>query len=211
MAVILGAGGRDFVPRAGEAGSLDFVTRKSPPAVIQRAPMCPYARRTMNITNLPKLTIGVIAIGALVACGQPPAGQSETPAQVWHELVVCARTHGDPMLPDPTVDSQGMAHWPPGTPEPSTDTIAACQSIYNRLPASVRNGGAPDIQTAIKFAQCMRAHGLTDWPDPQPDGFYRLPPDLQSNSKSGPVWDRIKAGWDACAQYNPSGHISVTQ
>lgn len=165
----------------------------------------------MNITSLPTLALGMLTIGALVACSQPATAQAETPAQIWHEVVVCARAHGDPTLPDPTVDSQGMAHWPPGTQEPSKDTIAACQSIYNRLPASVRNGGAPDIQMALKFAECMRAHGLTDWPDPLPDGTYRLPADLQTTSKSGPVWERIKAGWDACAQYNPSGHIGVSQ
>jgi hypothetical protein len=63
----------------------------------------------------------------------------------------------------------------------------------------------------IKFAQCMRAHGLPDWPDPLADGSYRLPSDLQTSSKSGPVWDRIKAGWDACQQFNPSGHINMSQ
>lgn len=165
----------------------------------------------MNLPHLPAIAIGMFTIGALVACGQPAQPQAETPAQIWHELVLCARAHGDPTFPDPTVDSQGQAHFPPGTDKPPAATIAACQSIYNRLPASVRGGGAPDIQTEIKFAQCMRAHGLTDWPDPQADGSYRLPADLQASGKSGPVWDRIKAGWDACAQFNPSGQINVSQ
>lgn len=166
----------------------------------------------MNITQLPAFAIGMFTIGAIVACGQPATqAHNETPAQIWHELVVCARAHGDPGFPDPTVDSQGQAHFPAGTEKPSAATIAACQSIYDRLPASVRGGGAPDIQMALKFAQCMRTHGLADWPDPQPDGSYRLPSDLQTTSKSGPVWDRIKAGWDACKQFNPSGHISVSQ
>jgi hypothetical protein len=62
-----------------------------------------------------------------------------------------------------------------------------------------------------RFAQCMREHGLTDWPDPDANGDFPLPPDLMTNSKSGPVWERIKAAWDACAQYNPSGSISVSR
>jgi hypothetical protein len=166
----------------------------------------------MNLTHLPTIALGVVTIGALVACGQPATrAQSETPAQIWHELVVCARAHGDPSFPDPVVDGNGQATFPPGTQKPSDATIAACQSIYNRLPASVRGGGAPDIATEIKFAQCMRAHGLTDWPDPQADGSFRLPSDLQTTSKSGPVWDRIKAGWDACAQFNPSNSINVSR
>ena len=184
---------------------------KSPQAVIRRGSLQPYARPAMNFTHIPAIALGMLTVGALVACGQPSAARTETPAQIWHELVVCARAHGYPTLPDPTVDSNGQATFPPGTEKPPAATIAACQSIYNRLPASVRGGGPPDIQMEIKFAQCLRAHGLPDWPDPLADGSFRLPPDLQTTYKSGPVWDRIKAGWDACARFNPSGHISVSQ
>src|SRR4029077_2034652 len=167
-------------------------------------------RPAMNLTDLPAFALGMVTMGALVACGQPTAAQSETPAQIWHELVVCARAHGDPTLPDPTVDSNGQATFPPGTEKPSAATMAACQSIYNRLPASVRGGGAPDIPMEIKFAQCMRAQGLSDWPDPNPDGSYPLPLDLQAPAKAGPLWDRIRTAWSACAQFNPSGRIDVS-
>ena len=166
----------------------------------------------MNI-KIFAIPLTAITLATLAACG--PAAQSqaqtETPAQIWHELVACARAHGDPNLPDPTIDSQGQAHFPPGTDTPSPATQQACQSIYNRLPASVRNGNAPDIQMATRFAACMRTHGLSDWPDPNPDGSYPLPPDLQTQSKSGPLWDRIKTAWDACRAFNPSGSITVSQ
>ena len=156
------------------------------------------------------ITVTIVSLGILAGCGTPGQAQPETPSQIWHELVACARTHGDPGLPDPTIDDQGQAHFPPGTARPPAATLQACQSIYNRLPASVRGGGAPDIHLAIQFAQCMRAHGLTDWPDPNPDGSYPLPPDLQASMKSGPLWDRIKSGWDACRAFNPSGRISAS-
>lgn len=165
----------------------------------------------MNFPNPSAITGAVVAVGLVAACGPGPQAQSESPAQIWHELVACARAHGDPTLPDPVIDSQGRAKFPPGTPAPPVATQQACQSIYNRLPASVRNSSnAPDIQMELKFAACMRQHGLTDWPDPDANGDYPLPPDLITNSKSGPVWDRIKAGWDACRAYNPSGSISVS-
>jgi hypothetical protein len=164
----------------------------------------------MNIHLTPTILVAV-SIGALAACGPASQAQAETPAQIWHELVACARAHGDPSLPDPTIDSQGRATFPPGTPKPSQATMQACQSIFNRLPASVRDSGAPDIQMEIKFAQCMRQHGLSDWPDPNANGDYPLPPDLQTTEKSGPLWGRIKAGWDACKAFNPSGSISVSR
>jgi hypothetical protein len=165
----------------------------------------------MKFTSLPAITFAVISIGVLAACGLPSPAQSETPAQIWHELVACARAHGDPTLPDPVIDSQGRAKFPPGTQMPSADTQRACQSIYNRLPAAARTDAPVDIQMEIKFAQCMRQQGLTDWPDPNANGDFPLPPDLRPNSKSGPVWDRIKAAWDACKAFNPSGSISVSQ
>jgi len=163
----------------------------------------------MNLNRLLPTVVIALSIGAAAACAQVSQAQGETPAQIWHDLVACARAHGDPSMPDPTIDSQGQAQFPPGTPMPSQATQQACQSIYNRLPASVRNTGAPDIQMGIKFAQCMRQHGLTDWPDPNANGDYPLPADLQAPSKSGPIWTRIKTAWDQCKAFNPSGHISV--
>lgn len=165
----------------------------------------------MKLKLLAAIPLTAISIGALAACGKPAQSQQpDTTSQIWHQLVACVRSHGYPNLPDPTFDSRGRPQFPAGTDVPR-QAPPACQSIFNRLPASVRNGGsAPDIQTAIKFAQCMRSHGLSDWPDPNADGSYPLPPDLQTSSKSGPLWDRIKAGWDACRAFNPSGQISVS-
>lgn len=162
----------------------------------------------MKILAIP---LTAISIGALTACGLPAQTQSETPSQIWHELAVCIRAHGMPNLPDPIIDSHGRASLPPGTPTPPPAARQACQTIYNRLPASLRNDAAPDIAMEIKFAQCMRSHGLTDWPDPNADGTYPLPADLRAESKSSPLFARIRTTWDACRAFNPSGSISVSQ
>ena len=156
------------------------------------------------------IPLTAISIGALAACG-PTQARSETPAQIWHQLVACARAHGMPNLPDPTINSEGQATFPSGAPDPPAATRQACQSIYNRLPASVRTSAAPDIAMEIKFAQCMRAYGLTDWPDPNANGDYPLPADLRPAAKTGPVWSRVKTAWDACRAFNPSGGISVSR
>ena len=165
----------------------------------------------MKLNHLAAIPLIATSIVLLAGCGHPAPAQSETTAQIWHELVACARSHGYPNLPDPTIDSQGLPHLPPGTDVPK-QAPAACQSIFNRLPASIRNrgGSPPDIAMEIRFAQCMRAQGLTDWPDPNANGDYPLPPDLRTDTKSGPLWDRIRTAWDACRSFNPAGHISVT-
>jgi len=163
----------------------------------------------MKITTSALTLIAATTVGLLSACGgQPALAQAETPAQIWHELVACARSHGMPDMPDPTIDSHGQAHFPPGLPQPPQSVQQACQSIYNRLPASVHNGPTPNIALATRFAQCMRAQGLSDFPDPNPDGSYALPPDLITN-KTGPVWHRFKTAWDACRAFNPSNQITT--
>ena len=178
--------------------------------MIRGVPGRPYAGAAMNMKIL-AIPLTLISVGTLAACGLPGQTQSETPAQTWHELVACARAHGMPNLPDPTIDSHGQAHFPQGAPTPAPATRQACQSIYNRLPAAVRTSAPPDISMEIKFAQCMRSHGLSDWPDPNANGDYPLPTDLRASMKSGPLWTRIKTAWDACRAFNPSGGISVSQ
>jgi hypothetical protein len=61
--------------------------------------------------------------------------------------------------------------------------------------ASAGTGGHGD---ALKFAQCMRANGVTEWPDPDPaNPAPKVPP--------GPPDERIKAATEKCKQYMPNG------
>ncbi len=208
--VSVGGDIRAVLPLAGDSDQANFGSEDPPSRAIWGGGGRTYAGRAMKAL-LRSATVTTFAILVVTACGQATQAQAETPAQIWHELVQCARAHGDPTLPDPTIDSQGRAKFPPGTQPPSQATQQACQSIYNRLPAAARSGNsAPDIQMELRFAACMRQQGLTDWPDPDANGDYPLPPDLITTSKSGPIWDRIKAAWDACRAYNPSGSISVS-
>jgi hypothetical protein len=57
-----------------------------------------------------------------------------------------------------------------------------------------------------QFAQCMRGHGIQDWPDPDAQGRFHLPSSLQG--KSSPRWPQIQAAWNGpCKRYDPSGSI----
>ena len=63
------------------------------------------------------------------------------------------------------------------------------------------------VTTMRRFAQCMRQHGIEDWPDPDAQGYFHIPPGL-SNFRSGARWPQIQAAWNGpCKQFNPSGHI----
>src|SRR5262245_20328589 len=126
-----------------------------------------------------------IAACLLAACGTAAAGPqaARTPGardqavQVWHRLVQCARENGMPDLPDPTIDDQGQAHFPDGLPSPPPSVARNCQAIYDQLPAQARKDAVPAAEVANlrRFAQCMREHGITDWPDPDDAGAFHLP------------------------------------
>jgi hypothetical protein len=170
------------------------------------------------MTNTVRMALAAGAgVCLLAACGggqQPRAtSQRDQAAAVWHRLVQCARQNGVPDLPDPTIDDHGQAHFPGGLPSPPPSVTQACQAIYDQLPAQVRNGSGqppPDVAALRKFAQCMRDQGISDWPDPDPNGDFHVPPSLAGNLKQGPRWPQISAAWNGpCSRYDPTGHISV--
>jgi hypothetical protein len=79
----------------------------------------------------------------------------------------CMRSHGVANFPDPNAQGAIQAT---GLDPGSTTFQAASNTCRHLLP----NGGQPTpaqqakaLAQAIKFSQCMRSHGITDFPDPQ--------------------------------------------
>jgi hypothetical protein len=129
--------------------------------------------------------VAALAMIAAVAagCGSPhgntdASATSRSPAAAWHRVVLCARAHGMPNLPDPQISDNGQAIFPAGLVVPQ-ETPHACQSLYDRLVPNSRDEPPTHAQLAalLRFARCMRDHGIADWPDPRPDGTF--PPDTR--------------------------------
>jgi hypothetical protein len=79
----------------------------------------------------------------------------------------CMQTHGVPNFPEP--NSQGVVQGSGVNPS-SPGFQKASKTCRHLLP----NGGQPTpaqqaqaMAQALKFSECMRAHGLSDFPDPQ--------------------------------------------
>lgn len=102
--------------------------------------------------------------------GNAQSDASEQDAMV--KFAQCMRQHGIDM-PDPKPGSGGRTVITPlgktdGGPGDTQKIQAASTACDKLLP----NGGKPtaqDTQRELKFAQCMRAHGV-DLPDPSPNG-----------------------------------------
>src|SRR5215471_4727329 len=155
-----------------------------------------------------------VAVLVLAACGgsaaSPPrtAVPASTISVTWHRYTQCVREHGVPDMPDPTVDDHGHVTFPDSAPRVPDAVIQQCGAILDDLPSQTP---APvDVATRTRFAQCMRQQGIGDFPDPDAQGRFHLPPSLDQGGtlKSSARWPQVRQAMDGpCRQYDPSGRI----
>jgi hypothetical protein len=130
----------------------------------------------------PVALVAVIAIAVLAsACGSstPGATSSAANATAGHDQAVafsqCMRNHGVSNFPDPSASGQftidGIANSSGISPDsPAVQrAFSACKSL--EPPGFMGTQRTPQQQAAaLKFAQCMRDNGISNFPDPSPDG-----------------------------------------
>jgi len=163
----------------------------------------------------------LLASGLLLAAcgagpGTPSAGPSSagatsatsassgSPDASTAAIVACYRAHGDPSFPDPVYDP-GDGRWHFGT-SPGSAPLATQQACRHLFPVASASPPIPQaqFQALVRLAECLRQHGVTGWPDPDPDGSFGLPPSV---SPKNPAYDHAFA---ACQRYMPSGgHFDV--
>jgi hypothetical protein len=142
------------------------------------------------------------------------AGKGDA-AKLYRQWADCLRQHGI-NIADPSIDSQGAVNVsiPPSASMQTFQTAdAACRSLQQAAQAA-QNGGQPiqkpDPAKLLAFSKCMRAHGLTDFPDPSPGGGLQLSGGPGSNLRpDNPVF---QAAQQACQSIvgMPKGGMRVT-
>lgn len=155
----------------------------------------------------------LICLALATGCAPPVASApsaSPRPNEllaIYQELARCFRANGMPDLPDPILDPRtGEVALPDGAGgdkyEPTQAQQDACRSIIDKLPA--RHGApkytAEEIAKLREFARCMRANGLQAWPDPDADGAFPLPRELDKGGKAA-----FGKQMQACDQHLPNG------
>jgi len=112
-------------------------------------------------------TISAALAGALVlaACGSATPGASDSKANAALGFSQCMRAHGVSDFPDPS--SGGAISVNPSEVR-SPAFQSAQQACRHLLPARGQPGHmtAGQHRAALRLAQCMRAHGEPDFPDP---------------------------------------------
>jgi hypothetical protein len=88
----------------------------------------------------------------------------------------CMRSHGVADFPDPNAQGQTEISGGPGSDlNPSNPTFQRAQNAcQSKMPQPTPAQQAQALQNALKMSQCMRDHGITDFPDPQSHGGGRV-------------------------------------
>lgn len=180
---------------------------------------------------------GLIAIGLLVgACGSSPGGigvasagppastaTGQSQASGWSKNTAlafsrCMRAHGVPDFPDPNGNGQIAisSSSPSGDLGPNSPQMKKAQEACKSL---MPGPGTPAEQHlalagALKFAQCMRAHGVAV-PDPKPQSGPQTS-SSQSGSANGPSRStgpdpnspQFKSAMQICQHLAPGGTMS---
>jgi len=137
--------------------------------------------------------VAVLAAG----CGSKSPTQNKS-AFVTHALAKqvayaqCMRTHGLPGFKDPTIKQSpqgvGISQGVPASVGQSPAFGSANRACEKLLPRGAQGNGAPPPITAaqraqlVTFAGCMRRRGVSDMPDPAPNGSFNLPPQINQNA-----------------------------
>jgi hypothetical protein len=125
-------------------------------------------------------SLSSLAVLAVVAagCGHGSTGTVSSTVSAHQKALKfaeCMRSHGVSAFPDPgpsgSYTMDGVVNG--STLDPNSPAfgraVAACRSLE---PAGFTGTKATPRQTVVRleFARCIRAHGVSDFPDPTPDG-----------------------------------------
>jgi hypothetical protein len=152
----------------------------------------------------------------MTACSLPGAAHqassssspSPDPKNAGLEYARCMRSHGVPNFPDP--DSSGGLVLPPnGSVDPNSPQFQSAQQACQDKVKSQFPPQAPpaqDREKLLRYAACMRSHGVPDFPDPRSDGALAI-----DASKVDPNSPQFKAADQACRQNLPGGGQNNTR
>ncbi|GAA3214067.1 hypothetical protein ACFO1B_12955 [Dactylosporangium siamense] len=157
------------------------------------------------------------AVGILSACGGGKAdpAASQTAAAMSDDQIMtlvrqygqCMRDHGVARFRDGTLEDGRLtrAGAPDGsvTEEQMRVATEACEHISAQLPASVLAPEPPPsaakLEQMTRFSECVRQHGLPDWPDPDSRGAFKVTDPTVVKS------DKFQAAQAACKEHYDGG------
>lgn len=146
---------------------------------------------------------------ASAASGSPTSGSGSSPLVAFSQ---CVRSRGVPDFPDPPAGASNAKF--PGAQQlgvGSSQLSAAESACEHLLPAGVDDqfpaAEVPVLLSGMRqFSQCMRSHGVPDWPDPSTDSEGRPVFDLSDHgfSRQQAHSSQLEAKMNECGHVLPS-------
>jgi len=138
-----------------------------------------------------------------------PAGSTAGPATYAQMAAYsqCMQSHGAPAFPNPA-KGPGGGYGYPVDPQISSQltgpgynaALKACQKLKPKGGGLTPAQRQAAINALLRFARCMRTHGLPDFPDPTTNGHG-----IQITFPVDPSSPQFQAGLKACRAVAPPG------
>lgn len=171
--------------------------------------------------RLPRLGLAAVLVtaGVLVAAcssGSDPAPSSGASAQPSSAnesgiaFAACMRANGVPNFPDSAIsDNNGRleVNMPSGIDTNSSQFQSAMQTCRKDLPNGGSGNGSSsgsNTQAVIKFANCMRSHGVPNFPEPNAQGQELI----TGSSGVNPNSPQFQSAMEACQSLLPAGAVA---
>lgn len=117
----------------------------------------------------------ILGCGLLIAACGSSSSPTADPGKGYPQALAfskCMRAHGLPKFPDPSTNGRGiqLSVGPNSGVNPSAPAFQTAQKACQHLmPGGGPSSGHPSAQDKaqmLKVSQCMREHGIADFPDP---------------------------------------------
>jgi hypothetical protein len=106
--------------------------------------------------------------GAAGSTNAASRNSTATPREKAVKFAACMRENGYPDFPDPQASGEFPSFGISVSPAVWVKALRACKEL--RPPGSFSaHMSHKELSAALKFAQCIRAHGVKDFPDPVQD------------------------------------------
>jgi len=165
-------------------------------------------RKTMAATLLAVAALAVAGCGGGGSKGSSGStSQGTTNADSAQQSGIayaqCMRAHGVSNYPDNAVTNTGngtKVNLPQGITN-NPDYGSASQACQSKLPGGGSGGGSSgNTQAELKLANCMRSHGVTNFPEPDSQGHIVMggSSGIDTNSPT------YQSAWQACRSQLPN-------
>ncbi len=193
----------DLIPAAQRAADRGSTTRRAGPiagvvvglALLLALGGCASGSGDPGVASLAATSTGSTGSGAT-----PNAASGASGALAYAK---CMRAHGISDFPDPEGGGFRIQASNGSDLAPDNPRFKAAQQACRSLEPTPDPAKRKQMQAALlKFAQCMRAHGISDFPDPV-EGGLRI--QARQGSDLAPDNPRFKAAQQACQHLMPGG------